>query len=533
MKTDHRDSTKLATLPAGGFLKRVYVLSPEERAHRQLPGAGKPVKSWRFFPMRFPILLCCVAVMSFCACARSPASRESPETEMVRQLSQRRIVMLGDFAHETSLAFHGLISTLHNWLTMVEEGQTERYHLTLFLEEDKQTAHLINQYVKNGNLDPILDYLLPSTTLERLEFYADLRRIATTVDSLNGHRLPSRQISFDVEGPETESVLDTAFAGLSAREGRLYYVKDRDSLTAINVVSYLNQHPGTNALMFFGNGHLIRNRVQKDFSGVLTTEESKGMFLGHYLKQAFGDDQVFTISCVGRTWSRLRLDEFAERDAFVLSARVPWKDSPPEDNDLVPDNFDAFVIRDGFLLPGHPLRFVLSRRVADAAMRRLELLQQYRAGAKGGLSFAQALASLSFLCDTSFSDVENWRTWLDKHPIGGLSRLQSREFRERVFEQSSRTLGTKDFGRHIDNLIALGFDSRVGAPTMTREEWKGYLTAQWPQIVFLNAIGIYWTGYSEESARAREYLVRVSGEDLTDPSEYLKWWRREFYGLTY
>jgi transposase len=36
MKTDHRDSTKLATLRAGGFLKRVHVLSPEERAHRQL-----------------------------------------------------------------------------------------------------------------------------------------------------------------------------------------------------------------------------------------------------------------------------------------------------------------------------------------------------------------------------------------------------------------------------------------------------------------------------------------------------------------
>lgn len=36
MKTDHRDSTKLAAMRAGGFLKRVYVLSPEERAHRQL-----------------------------------------------------------------------------------------------------------------------------------------------------------------------------------------------------------------------------------------------------------------------------------------------------------------------------------------------------------------------------------------------------------------------------------------------------------------------------------------------------------------
>jgi len=36
VKTDHRDSRKLVSMLAGGFLKRVHVLMPEERAHRQL-----------------------------------------------------------------------------------------------------------------------------------------------------------------------------------------------------------------------------------------------------------------------------------------------------------------------------------------------------------------------------------------------------------------------------------------------------------------------------------------------------------------
>jgi transposase len=36
VKTDHRDSKKLVTMLAGGFLKRVHVLTAEERAHRQL-----------------------------------------------------------------------------------------------------------------------------------------------------------------------------------------------------------------------------------------------------------------------------------------------------------------------------------------------------------------------------------------------------------------------------------------------------------------------------------------------------------------
>ena len=36
VKTDRRDSRKLASMLAGGFLRRIHVLTPEERAHRQL-----------------------------------------------------------------------------------------------------------------------------------------------------------------------------------------------------------------------------------------------------------------------------------------------------------------------------------------------------------------------------------------------------------------------------------------------------------------------------------------------------------------
>ncbi|MFQ5798913.1 MAG: IS110 family transposase [Bacteroidota bacterium] len=36
VKTDRRDSRKLASMLAGGFLRRIHVLRPEERAHRQL-----------------------------------------------------------------------------------------------------------------------------------------------------------------------------------------------------------------------------------------------------------------------------------------------------------------------------------------------------------------------------------------------------------------------------------------------------------------------------------------------------------------
>jgi hypothetical protein len=441
--------------------------------------------------------------------------------------------MLGDFAHDFPLPYHGLVSTLNTWLTMLEKGESDQRRLALFLEEDRQIANLIKQYLQTGELNPILDFVLPSTTIERLEFYSDLRRIATRIDSLNSRWPHANQIAFDVEGPEARNVFDATFVDLSAREGRLYYVRDRDSVTAMNVIAYLNEHPETKALMFFGNGHLIRNRVQKDFSGVLTTEERKGMWLGHYLKRAFSDDQVFTISCVGRTRSQLRLDEFAGKDAFLLSTAVPWKNSPPEDNDLVPDNFDAFIIQDGFIVQGHPLRYVFSKRIVDAAIKRLESLIPHRSGAKGYVFLQQAQNALGFLYDTTFSKTDEWRSWKVKHPLDGLNLLRSGELYKRLFDRSSQVLGTPDFGRYIDDLINLGYDPRIGSRTMTHADWEKHLNSQWPQIVFLNAVGIYWIGYPEERETAKAYLVEFSGESFKEPDQYLKWWRMQFYGVAY
>jgi transposase len=47
VKTDRRDSKKLASMLAGGFLRRVYVLTPEERAHRQLLRTRNQIENHR------------------------------------------------------------------------------------------------------------------------------------------------------------------------------------------------------------------------------------------------------------------------------------------------------------------------------------------------------------------------------------------------------------------------------------------------------------------------------------------------------
>ncbi len=483
--------------------------------------------------MKFEILISSVVLLSFSACDQRNTYISNPERKIVLELSQRRIVMLGDFAHDFPLSYHTLTSTLTTWLTMLERGESDQTHLTLFLEEDGQVADLIRQYLKSGNMNAILDFLLPSTSIERLEFYRDLSGITKRIDSMNAVLPSSRQITFDLQGPEAMNVFDRRMIDSAARAAELYFVRDRDSLTAMNVLAYFHEHPAQKGLMFFGNGHLIKEVSRKPFTGDLTPEESRGAWLGRYLKMALGDAQVFTICQVARASSPVNLDKLGASDLFILSADVPWKDSPPDDEAFVPKNFDAFVIRQGFVLHAHPLRFVFSKRIIEASLRRIELLERHRSGVMGNRFYQEAARALVFLCDTNFSTAEQWKSWCMRTPFDGLKRLRSERFQKRLTVESCRALGTREFFAYIDDFISLGYDSRVGSRTMSREEWEKYLARMWPQMILLNAIGISWIGDSTEQAESIAYLRESSGKSFGEAGQYLKWWRGRYFDVSY
>jgi len=490
-------------------------------------------RSYIIYPMKYKKIFYCLTLVFFSACNQPEKYISTPEEQIVQELSQRRIIMLGDFAHGFPLPYHSLILTLSTWLTMLEKGESYQNHLTLFLEEDRQITDLLKLYIKNGDLEPFLDFVLPYTSIERLEFYSDLRRISKRIDSLNGSLSPSKQISFDIQGPEPMNVFDPRMIDSSARASMLFFVNERDSLTALNVIIYLNEHPNQKGLMFFGNAHLIKNMVRKDHSGTLTPDESKGMFLGWYLKRAFGDSQVFTISQVAQSRSPIKQDEFGESDIFILSSDVPWIESPPNGDNLVPEYYDAFVIRNGFVLQDHPLQYIFSGRTIRASLKKLELLEPHQMGAMGNRFYQKALRTLEFLYDTSFSTNEEWRLWCLKIPFDGLERLRSENFKKHISNKSSEALGTQEFFKRIDDLIYLGFDPRIGSPAMSRIEWNRYLDSMWKQIVFLNEIGVYFIGDSTEKVTAKAYLVKSSGQNYNDPALYCKWWRKNYFGVNY
>jgi hypothetical protein len=378
-----------------------------------------------------------------------------------------------------------------------------------------------------------LEHLLPLTSVERLEFYADLRTVCMRMEEMNLRLPDAGRISLEIVGPEALSIFDPGAVDLSARESRLYFVRERDSLAAGTIVSFLRRHPEKKALIFYGNGHLIKNRVRKDHSGVLDGEEAMGFYLGRHLKAAFGDSAVFTIGQIGRARSRLDLDAFGGRDAFLRSGDAPWGTPPAGDDDTDPGNFDAFIVRDGFMVQAHSLRHAASGRILDAALALRAFATPHRAGAMGNRLYLQSTNTLAFFAETTWTTTEEWSAWIAGNRAAALARMHSGAMRQEYAARGARLLGTREFGTVIDELIDLGFDPRAGSPRMGHAEWDSLVTAQWPQILLLNAIAVLWVGDAQEQATARDYLARTTGENFAAPAEYLKWWRKRFYGVAY
>jgi hypothetical protein len=472
-----------------------------------------------------------VIIGLFSACSQTNKYIPNPNEQIVRELTQKRIVMLADFAHEWPLPYYSLTSILSTWLTMVGKGECDQNHLTLFLEESEQEASLIRQYLKTGDLNPLLDHFLPSTSLERLEFYSDLRTVTLRIDSMNGVLHPSKLITFDVQGPEAMNILDPRILDSSDRVARLFFVRDRDSLSAMNIITYLTEQPNQKGFIFYGGAHLIKKLVTKPYTESLMPEERVGTFLAYYLKREYGDNQVLSINQLARGRCPINFDEFDKTNVLVYSGDIPWKDSLPNDENLLPENFDAFFIRHEFVLPSHALSKIFSRRIIMASIKRIELLESHLAGPFGKRYYNQALRTLQFLSDTNFSKVKDWKSWWTNYQFDGFERLRSVDFRKRM---ANDYFPRRENPEYLQVLDDLGFSASFGNPrTMSRQEWDRAFNKIWEEIIFVNSIGIFWIGDPDEQAKAKAYLVEFSGQNYNDPSKYMKWWRRKYYSVSY
>ena len=214
----------------------------------------------------------------------------NPEYHVAKDIFNKKIVMLGDFAHHQPASFLRLYKTLYEWLEICK-SQSESNNLTLIIEKDKETSESLNKYLSNGNFSEFVKSIGLDFYLEDLEYYNELYKFSHIIDSINQKR-PSR-ISFKIKG--FEEPMENLYK-LSEKEWELWFVKKRDSLLSNEIINYIKVNPKDQILMFYGAGHFFNSYMYKNLGFKdLTDEESYGYYLGYYLTREFGKVILFLI----------------------------------------------------------------------------------------------------------------------------------------------------------------------------------------------------------------------------------------------
>jgi len=481
--------------------------------------------------------LAAVSVISNCACEKAPHEHTAvyqvePETYLANELSRYKVVMLGDIQHGGALPWQSLLSVLDHWSTSLQADRHAPRDLTLFLECTEEAADILSSYLQTGDWERLLDYYLPSGTLERLEFYADLREAVSRLPGPEEIESNGESQSLWVRGAEPWGIYDRP--AITREEAYRCFVEERDEAIAAGILDHLRDYPKRHVLVFYGNLHLIANRVTKPSAPPgYPAERREGYYLAHYLKRALGEEAVLTVNQMAHPThgSDARPDWDDERDILVEWSEIPSDWLAPVQIGL---EYDFVILRHLPLVAKHPLRQICCRRIVDSSLADLERMAPHEdVGFFAARQTGVARRALALSTGKTYDEPSLWRRWWSTHDYDGAARLMSPAFSDQVLD----LIG--DLRRQDRNaapqLMGLGLPLRdfhgilAGAPAVWRLFWDQHRTEVWT----LQAIGMLWCGDNEESSWARRYLTDISGHDFDEPQDAMKWWRTRYREVPY
>jgi hypothetical protein len=491
------------------------------------------MKNFRYHQGTALIILAIVLLGSSINCGTNNKKyHTNPNSYIVDQLANKKIIMLGDFRHGYPLPYKSLIFLLNKWFDKVKDGDSKIYDISLILEADTQEVARLNEFISSGNWTPFIKYWLPYNTMEWFEFCANLRSLKLKLDSLNAAHDLSNKISFDIFGAEAYNIFDNPqILGLSIKEGSKYFVNIRDSLSANNIIKYMGKYKNRKAIIFYGNLHLIKNYVNKNLAVSLPDSESYGYYLAHYLKEAFGEDYVLSINQWIVNRQMIENSPFSaakDSNIFVYSKEIPWSNLKPKD-------FDGYILRHELTSPGHNLSYIFSKNIINADIKKMQFIKKYLPGYLAERYYNEAKESFKLLTGKNFDSLNQRQVRITINSFDGFSRLNSKGFRDYIFNEY--------FGNPADSKIRLllwelGFGPGIMNTSMiSKDEWDGIWKDVLPLIKYLNATGILWVGTPEEKKEADAFLsTYFQGPDSREemkPQDYLRYYRRYYYKETY
>ncbi len=468
------------------------------------------------------VFLLFVAVI--CSCSNPEHDPPtSPEAQVAALLNEHRVVMLGDSGHGRAQPFFSVLRVLDAWLDNLQNGNPAPRNLTLVLEADTELSGLVSNYSMTGEWDPLLNYLLPYSSLETLEFYAGLRRTQQRVADM-------QSVSLVIIGKEPGTIRDDVEWNI--QEAYRFFIDRRDSLTAAGILEHMRDYPDNGVLIFYGNAHLANGWADKSQwapSGVDTTE-GFGFWLPHYLEREVGLDEVVTIDQI------VMPPQWRKRSVVPADTLMSWAGIPPthQIKQNLERRVDMAIMRASLNVVGHPVRNTACRPIIEAQLKELRRVNPLREHSfhanRDAVRFRDALSLFS---DVRFETLSQWQNWWSPDDFDGQTAIRAEAFSKHVIELMQAT--SRRDNASARRLLEIGL-SRQTVMSIYSEQSTDFEQV-WQQvsdqIMALQSIGMWWCGDMAEQSAARLFLGDLSGREFHAPDEALRWWRQVYQGADY
>ena len=448
---------------------------------------------------------------------------------LLKELQARKIVMLADFGHEFPMPYQTIVSLLEKWVDELEQGKNHFRRLTIVLERDESDQQSLQKFFIAGNPEFLFNVVPPRASIESFEFFWDLRTIRKRITSINARSPKQPRVDLDILGAEDfgEASRENLWKA-SERDGLLWFVNQRDVLSAERIRKYLETHSGRKMLVFYGGAHLQQGLVEKDLLGILTREEAMGFYLVSYLKKFFGEGSVLSVSQFpASVWDIQKEPRKTAKEADLFLSPSSLRKRPEYEFD--PNLYDACIKRTDRFTPPHALGKIFSKRVIEWLIRNLEELEPLKDGFLGARDHRKTKEDLTFITQKDFTSAGEWRKWWNRSDFDPCRRLDLPEFANQMFPLCADAI----MHGHTENkLQELGVELPSTSPI--GKSWQKDI---WPevlkQIKLYNYIGLNLIGTPDEQRIAKAYLIKETGKDFSNPASYVKWWRKSVYRTEY
>jgi hypothetical protein len=178
---------------------------------------------------------------------------------------------------------------------------------------------------------------------------------------------------------------------------------------------------------------------------------------------------------------------------------------------------------------------VFSIKVIKADIKKMIFLEKYLPGELAKNYFNRAKESLELLTGLNYDSVSRWQGWIENNHYDGVSRLDSKEFEQELYDTYYRNPNDDKIKM---KLYSLGFGQAItGKEMMSKSLWEKEWKSNLNNIKFINAIGLIWVGTDEEKLNAKNYLDSIIKEkqagENSEQQSYLRFFRNYYMNLNY